>query len=310
MKTRTITIHPILGCLQKAEDFLGKNRKWKPSVRGDNRKTQQDFINDILVSVSDVDKINEMKSIADLDVNVINKFLKDEGFNIKLSPIPNGEGFAVASVMKILVEWIEKGKSVDILTPNKKKYAGVQIDEENIKYHSSQFHSEPIASPAIKSKTDSVFITKINDKLLDVIEGGEFALLDWLKKVRRGLLSDFDSFSYLEFPCINYDQEVDISWLVGMNTISDRKSKFNGDPMLISEAKQQTKFRMNEVGAKVESAVAMGMLRCCVSMPKKVKVPLVIDEPFLLWMERSGVSIPYFAGIFDYDVWNKPQNLD
>lgn len=310
MNTRTFTMHPILGCFSKAEDFLGKEREWKSDEGSVNAGTQKEFLEGILAAISDVEKIDEMKSIADVSADVINKFLADEGFNIRLSQIPPGQGFAVASVMKILVEWVEKGTCVDIRAIDKKKYDGVQIKEKNVQYFRSQFHSEPIASPSIKSKRDSVFITKVDDALAKVIENGEFSIFEWIKKVRRGLLSEFNSYSYLEFPCIDYDSEVDISWLVGLNTVSSKDSKCKGDSMYVSEAKQQTKFRMNELGAKVESAAAMGMLRCCISSSGPIKKPLIIDGPFLLWMERSGVTIPYFVGVFNHDVWKKPEKLD
>ena len=56
------------------------------------------------------------------------------------------------------------------------------------------------------------------------------------------------------FPMVDYDEHVDISWLIGMRTFDVSNSEFG-----ISQALQQTKFKMNQLGARVKSAVAFGI---------------------------------------------------
>jgi hypothetical protein len=73
----------------------------------------------------------------------------------------------------------------------------------------------------------------------------------------------------------------------------------------IGQALQQTKFRMNEKGAKVESAVAMSLNRGMAVEPE----PYVIDRPFVLWIERPGMAIPFFAAVLCEDVWREPKEL-
>ena len=64
---------------------------------------------------------------------------------------------------------------------------------------------------------------------------------------------------------------------------------------------------MNEIGARAQSAVAM-TLRCASVMAEPK--PIVIDRPFLLWIDRQGVDTPLFSGIFAEDVWEEPEGLD
>jgi hypothetical protein len=74
----------------------------------------------------------------------------------------------------------------------------------------------------------------------------------------------------------------------------------------IKQAKQQTKFKMNHIGAKAESAAAFGFAFECCSMPKP---DLVIDKPFYAWMTRKGLDVPYFAGYIDTSDWKDPGEL-
>jgi serine protease inhibitor len=102
---------------------------------------------------------------------------------------------------------------------------------------------------------------------------------------------------------IDLNETVDIGWLKEMLTVDEI-----GDSWKISQALQQTKFKMNETGAHVKSAVAIGVMRC-VSFGRPPELHLVIDKPFLLWIAREGTSLPIFAAYLDEDVWKDPKNL-
>ena len=108
-------------------------------------------------------------------------------------------------------------------------------------------------------------------------------------------------FENVIFPMVDYDREIDIKWIVGMNT-KDAK----GLGWEIANALQQTKFKMNEYGARVKSAAAMEMLCMGVREPKP---DLVIDQPFLIWITRDGLSQPLFTGFIAEDCWKNPGNL-
>jgi hypothetical protein len=104
------------------------------------------------------------------------------------------------------------------------------------------------------------------------------------------------------FPMVTYDEMVNISWVKGLATSNDPNSGW-----AVAEALQQTKFRMNEFGARVESAVAMSF-RCMAACAPDPWV--VIDRPFILWIERKGIGMPLFCGSFSEDAWSNPGGLD
>ena len=93
---------------------------------------------------------------------------------------------------------------------------------------------------------------------------------------------------------------VDISWLQGLNTTDQKNLPWN-----ISQAMQQTKFKMNCQGARVKSAVAIAVRMCASVMPNIY----TIDKPFLLWIEREGLDIPIMYAYLDKDTWKNPWSL-
>ena len=64
---------------------------------------------------------------------------------------------------------------------------------------------------------------------------------------------------------------------------------------------------MDEFGAEAKTAfVAEGFSMGGSHIP--VVRDLVIDKPFLLWIERKNVPFPLFAGWFNYGEWKDPKD--
>ncbi len=90
-------------------------------------------------------------------------------------------------------------------------------------------------------------------------------------------------------------QEVELGWLVGMHTDD------GGAPYVVTYGAQQTKFRMDTRGARVESAAVAG-----VRFLSATPTDLVIDRPFFCWIERDGVRTPIMAAYVDQEHWADP----
>ena len=80
----------------------------------------------------------------------------------------------------------------------------------------------------------------------------------------------------------------------------------DGLPGIIAQASQQTKLKMNEIGARVESVVAIAIVLGGMDAPEPDHV---INRPFLIWFERDGLSRPLFAGHITPDDWRNPGNI-
>ena len=285
-KSETVTMLPLVGCLVEAEKVIGPDRPWN-AING----LQQTFLaNFFSLGRNDVGRIPELEATASWNVEDVNKFLRDRGFSIELPAIGKGS-FAVASVLNVLVEWIAKGEATTI---RDKKYPAVKLEKRNmLHYYTSRSNSHPIVQIPTKSG-DQVCMTVVDNPPTG------FDLVKLAQELNKTSLPNAH-FENVIFPMVDYDREIDIKWIVGMNT-KDAK----GLGWEIANALQQTKFKMNEYGARVKSAAAMEMLCMGVREPKP---DLVIDQPFLIWITRDGLSQPLFTGFIAEDCWKNPGNL-
>ncbi len=296
MASSTAVMYPIVSALVKAEemDGMGPDRIWYPVPGRDERAVmQKEFLGqDFEPCHEEVGSIPEIESVASWSVADVNAFLKSRGFDIALQPM-GSDSFAVGSVLGLLVEWLGGGTVTEVLAKNRRSYPGVDI-KKGVTIVTSASHDHPIVTLQTKSG-DMVSMTPIDEQL----EG--FALVDKALEISGGWDNLDEEHEGVIFPMVDYNEQVDIGWLTGLRTVGN-----DGSLAIVAQALQQTKFRMNEVGARAQSAVAIGVLR---GGPMVKKTPFIIDQPFLLWIERSGLSRPLFVGSFDYEHWKRPASL-
>jgi len=289
--SKTVVTYPIVGAVLTAETIpeLGSNRRWTPT-----NDTQRAFLKEFFLGGrQEIPRIPEIESKASWDYEVINRFLAERGFTIALQPFTS-DTFGVASVLDLLVEWLIEGVEDRILTPDRKVYPGVLLPEDGVEFWSAKGHDNPIA--ALKTKSgDKIFMTMMDNPP----EG--FAMVEKAQELSRTSERIFD-FGGLIFPMVDLNQEVNISWLIGLWCMAD-----SGDRARISQALQQTKLKMNEKGAHVKSAVAIAVTLEAFRMPKETHV---INRPFLMWIERTGLSRPLFVGHITQEDWKNPGSLD
>ena len=285
-QSQTVCLTPIAKCLKVLEDEVRSVGDWIPHNKEQNR-----FLSGYYAQAgTETAKMPEIEAIASADAEVLNEFLRKRGFNIRLQPFSDyPPHIGAASVFKLLLEWVQPGRVTSIRDG---AYPAVAISKFT-KFHSSRHARASIASVCAKNG-DLVYMTAFENP------PNGFGLADMIEKISHSLESNYE-FDRVIFPMISYDEEIDISWLKEMETQGE------DGPWFIDQAVQQTKFRMNEIGAKVESAVGMGMrLGALASEPKP---PLIIDRPFLLWISRPGMTHPLFIGHFTEDSWKKPDSL-
>lgn len=291
--SQTTVTYPIVAALVEAEKILGRNRVWRAL-----NSSQVFFLQTVFPARSDIDagRIACIESIANRDVSVINSFLKAHGFSVQLQPIGPG-GFAVASVLDLLVEWLEAGAVTTVHGQDGVEYPAVRVKQSNRQISTVIGHQHPIVTLATRTPGVTVNLTVAEQQRQSPTADLELAA--WaahLSKLRqRGV-----NYGDVVFPMVDLNQEVDISWITGLSTMGD-----DGMPAIIAQALQQTKLKMNEKGARAQSAVAMAVTRG-ISTPMP---PLVIDRPFLIWFEQEGLSQPLFVGHICEDAWKNPGNL-
>ncbi|MFC1623036.1 hypothetical protein ACFL2R_01355 [Patescibacteria group bacterium] len=281
MATHTFTPHPILKCFQKISlTYHG----WNPSAKEKSKW----FISQILPYINGVEKFSkkELRAWVSNSAEEINEILKKEGFDIRLHDLRPGET-AFLSILQILLKWITPGTECVIRRPGDlKEYPGVFL-RKGFQVLASSNHADSII--CIQSKNgDQVFMTIADEELKD------FKLFKKIEMLDIGIeLAELTNISSVKFPMIDLDQQPDISWLQGT---------YHHQEGVIAQAKQQTKFKMNEKGALLESAVAITTMKCCLHNKKEI----TINQPFYLWIKRPGVSLPIFCAYMDTASWKKP----
>ena len=301
VKTDTQVILPILGCLTAAEEFLAEHEGWAKVNRQvtwtPKNEAQEQFLKRFLEAKAVVDVLGDnLKRKADRDVKVINSWLKEHGFDIQLSPSDDPRAFAVASILDVLVEWVKEGDVVSIHNDNG-TFPAVKLkaNEDNVvRFIDKSIHPFPIAGVNTKSGD------RVRMSVLGSIDKETFSISDKVEQLKKAAVrKNMGSCDGVIFPMVDYNRQVDISWIKRMETGT------KDDDYFIAQALQQTMFRMNEKGARAKSSVAMMLCRKCASPDDWIK----IDKPFILWIERPGVDIPLFIGVFAEDVWKTPAEL-
>lgn len=299
MTSATMVLAPIMAALVKTEEILGPDRIWQPQHQGQQHFLERYFSRRKQLSVFTEKELRNWVSWVAAELNAL---LAEEGFSITLEPFKENE-FGVVSILDVLVEWIAEGK-ISSLYSNNATYPAVSMERyADVSgtmiptfgaYKSSQ-HPHPIAVVYTKN-LDKVYMTIADQGL------SQFELATRVNTI-KGSMDTTHSLYYDEllFPMVDLDQEVSLAWLLNMETTSDE-----GDRAYISQAAQQTKFKMNEKGARVKSAVAIAVnLECAF-----VNRVLTIDQPFFLWIERKGTDIPVLSAYINRENWKNPGNLD
>ncbi len=296
--SNTSVIYPLIAALVKAEDILGPDRRWQAG-----NATQSLFLEEFFDQTSRKESphIPEIESIADWDAEVINRFLRERGFEIQLVPFrgnPAESEFGVASVLDLLVTWLEPGNEVPLksnntnatATKSDKEYPAVRMGK-GVSFHNASQHPHAIAKLQTQSD-DAVYLTR-----LDAVPTG-FDLLHYAKHLSAALNPNYE-YAGVVFPMVDLKQTVDISWLIGMQTTTT-----NNKIATISQALQETHFSMDTKGAHAKSAVALGIR---LTAAVRARPDLIIDGPMLVWCERPTLSQPLFVAHVTQEDWKKPE---
>lgn len=287
--SKTICVYPIIAALHKAYEVGNGLSQWFAC-----NHMQQRYLDNGECWKQDLTSLSEKElgTIASFDADDINAFLKNKGFDITLKPFSDPDDFGIASLMKVVANWCSPGKST-FLKKDSEFFPAAQL-EDGVTYTKVNGYPNPIAKISAENR-DLVYLTKANNTSLDDLD-----LLSMVILLSNG--SQIYDYGNLIFPKVKHNTEVDISFFKGMGFKGKRRSG-GVDFCRVKEAKAQTKFEMDHLGAKAESAAAFGMSfeRMRISKPS-----MVIDDTFYVWMTRKGMSVPYFAGCIDSSDWEDP----
>lgn len=191
------------------------------------------------------------------------------GKQLKTKAEVAGATIKLTTLLDVAAEWLKKGKAETV-----KGYKAVLLDSGFTVYKNDVV--------AVETKTDDIVFLKkgkvAGADLMTFVTNANALMEETLK-------AKTDKYDELVFPKTDFDEEVDMSKVLGMNTGS----------YAVVEASQKVKFSMDEVGAKVKVEVKMTMLKSAKPRPPKNPKRFVIDGPFTVMMLKKGTTVPYFA---------------
>lgn len=294
-KITTITTSPtptmmscplsILGCFQAANELLKSPQQWTGTT-----KKQEIFLRRYLHYLPETVKLkNDLIYKASRNEDEINDWLRQNGWSNMEVKIADPQGFATACILDVMLNWTSPGTVTSI-----KGYPAVHLtkDDQGVRAFNMPIHPHPIVSIGTQG-LDTVYMTIATERPKDEV----FDLIDKINNLRCGLRTPASA--DVKFPMVSMEASTDISFLHG--TASAPSGYF------VDDAKQMNRFRMNEIGARAQSVTTM-----CYRMGSSMERTqlIVIDKPFILWIERVGLNLPVFAGYFAEDSWKKPQSIE
>ena len=244
-------------------------------------------------------QIEEMEAIASDVASVINQFLQKRGFSIKLEELGPDE-YGMAAVLDYPWKWADQdGEDIQMQAADGGYYPAAQLK------HGISFYTTPENQVLVRLETQTADVIWM---AMEDNSSKDYALVSQVQHLQQSarpatLKTDEEQpITAVEFPQVDLDLETRVDWIIGM-----RATNPEGRRVVITQAAQQTKLKMNHTGGRCKSAAAVAAaFECMFISPPAFK----IDKPFLLWCERPGLSQPLFALHLCPDVWETPENLD
>jgi hypothetical protein len=274
------TFYPLVSALVQAETILGKDRIWHAI-----NEQQQHFITEIFKACRQ-EKVSEVETMVSWNAEDINKFLRNHRYDIRLNPFER-DTFGIATILNLIVEWLEAGKITTVEDHLYRHYPAICLSQ-GLRFYRSSFHRYPIVVITTKSG-DHVSMTRYDENPKNLEET--------VRKLVKYAKSVYD-FEKVIFPMVDLNKQIDVSWLLNMSTMSN-----DVRPAYVSQAVQQTIFKMNETGAQAQSAFAGAITKRGGSSSEE---NMVINEPFLCWITRRDFKMPLFAGYITQQDWKNP----
>jgi hypothetical protein len=287
MSTQALDTTTILHALATLEgEFLGTQCVWEP-VNGGQTK----IFGWLTACKDQLKRVAGLKSKASTDYRVLNAFLAEERFSIRLNPF---EGIGVVSILDKLVEWLDGAAALtEIRGANGQTFPGFEIEANGA--HVYRVVGQPGPLVEMKTKSADTLWLYLPDENISIYDGID--LVRMIAGVMASPRSTHDRYAGVRVPKIDFDITPDISFLIGAGVIDK-----DGLDWYITQAIQQFKFRMNEKGARARVATAISAKRGMSFEPVK----LSINRPFYGWFTQPGFDMPIASFYADYNSWKEP----
>lgn len=260
---------------------------------------QREFLDWYADHSEEIAALGNLEALASTDYVELNQFLTARGFPALFSEF---KGLGVASVLDMLLEWIEEGYATTLSR-------SVPVGEHKNAFGQKSPVFEDVSYPAFRVDAGVYDVAGYPNPLVRLRAKNGHSL--WLMKadepasgiaLNRAVLGVLGSQMSTNrtwansaiVPMLEIDTDGDVAWLTGMR---------NAD-YYVAQVFQKFKLRANEKGARVKVATGMIVaLAACAPTPQ----PYVLNDPFIGFFTQAGHdTLPLAAFWADTDVWRVP----
>lgn len=269
--------------------FIEESPIWK-SI--DERQAQfLDYLPELKKDCSSLSS-DELKSWASENHEELNKVAVEQNIPITFTPFAHNE-FGTLSVMALDLKWLKKPSTTPCMFKDQRSSVDALLFTSNFEVIYTDYYANPIVR--IKTKSGDIICATIADEwglkyfedqitmIRQDIEDGNFERQD---------RDSEDSYNAVVIPQFEYEGFSDISWLNGMKCGTSAKN----NEYAINQAVKYIKIRCDYNGCNIKAGTGLSFVPV-----SSGKGPLVIDEPFLFWVERPGCHFSLIEGLVDSD---------
>lgn len=280
--SRAFSAHSLVAGLEKASQVASRSGDWHPINR------EQDMLLEVAANYP----FNQFPPlptsvIASLVAREITEFYRQRGFDISFPELKPRE-IGIGTLLDILVDWQVPGDRESIYYLNR-RYPAAYL-KKGLFVIRSREHNYPHAVIGTKNGY-MVGMTALDEDL------NEWEMLDLASRVQ--LSTNPTDYNGLIFPCTSLEASTDASWMTGLFA----PNPYGG--MVVTQVFQRDRLRMNEYGARAQSASGMTVQM----LGARDEHPLVIDRPFMVWFSQSMNHTPVFVARVTPEHWSDPGDI-
>jgi hypothetical protein len=278
--SRAFSLTTLVGALEATVEFIGAPPAWEAQ-----NDQQVELMRRYGAYRDALPDLPELRCWAKRTAQELNAILRDEGFDIRLTPWgPSDDRFGAVSIVDITVMWPQVGT----VAPDIDGHPAFRLDADAIASCAIvEGHEHPIVR--LRTQGDEVVCITIHDE-----PPGSFELVAAVARLRDADVLDQRGYAGVVLPMVDLDAQPDLDWLREIATDSPT------GPWLVMQALQQVRFGMNQHGARAKEATAVDVGSA--APPRDY----VVDAPFVIWFERSGVDVALFQAHVGTDDWKDP----
>lgn len=276
----------ILAAMMKAEEFLGSKGHWQGPTEAHRFITAMRHDLAPWLREQDPKKLG-LATFASRYHDVLNGELRKAGYDIQLQPFGREGDFGTVAIFEREVQWLKPGDQTSLrLETSRNSVPAFTIKQAQV--------YQGLQHPVV------VLDTKQGDRVIISRCDQPISGLELLRRVSEmanaGTQRRSHDYKGATIPMVDMEDKPDISFLLGLG-FNDAE---DGLPAVLTQALQQNRYKMDHIGARVESATALGATRG-ISMEQ----PYQVNGPFQLAVETNNVIV--FAAYIGEDVMRQPR---